>query len=365
MPRANLIAGVLEGQPLEEVIAAVREIAGTLARLVTEHGIGHRDIKPQNLYEKDGAWLVGDFGLVAAPDLDELTRTGRPLGPAHFTAYEMIRDPVNADPHPADVYSLGKTIWVLATEQRFPPDGHQPAGTRELSVADMRPHAHTSALDRLIDRMTMLHPEARPPVDQVAADLDAWLTLSAEPVRVDVTDARRRLREKMVAQLAQEDVQETWKEQALDAVRLLQRLTEPLNRALKEVHPRAQLDIVAEHFVQNMLRAEQFDQSEDSIFRWQRQSQIAVGDEHMPWVLRFGRGVELQGDGELAFRALIDVGYTKVMGGERFDWQSGLRSAHVGSVELEKILEAAIDEAAEQLPLALDVFIENLPTSDS
>jgi serine/threonine protein kinase len=125
MPRANLITGALEGQSLETVVAAVREIANTLARLAREHGLGHRDVKPQNLYDRDGAWLIGDFGLVAAPDFDELTRSGRPLGPAHFTAYEMIRDPANANPHPADVFSLGKTIWVLATEQRFPPLGHR------------------------------------------------------------------------------------------------------------------------------------------------------------------------------------------------------------------------------------------------
>jgi serine/threonine protein kinase len=365
MPCATLIANALESEPLEAVIAAVRAIAGTLERLKREHGIGHRDIKPKNLYEMSGAWLVGDFGLVAAPDLDELTRSGKPIGPAHFTAYEMIRDPVNANAHPADVYSLGKTIWVLATEQSFPPDGHQPAGTRDLSIADLRPHPHAGVLDGLVDRMTMIHPEARPTIDQVAIDLDAWLALAAEPVRVDVGQARERLRAKIEKQLAQEDLEEIWKEQALDAVRLLQRLAEPLNQALKDVHPRAQIDMMAERYVQNMLRAKQFDQSEDSIFRWHRQSQIALGHPHMLWVVRFGRGLELQTDGELAFRALIDVGYTSVMGGPRFDWQSGARSAPVGSVQLEKVLETAINDAAEQLPAALDVFIEHVPDGSS
>jgi len=361
MPRGTPIADALESQPLETVVAAVRAITATLDRLKREHGIGHRDIKPQNLYEMNGACLVGDFGLVAAPDLDELTRTGKPIGPAHFTAYEMIRDPANADAHPADVYSLGKTIWVLATEQRFPPDGHQPADTRDLSIADLRPHPHALALDGLVDRMTMIHPEARPTIEQVVNDLDAWLTLAAEPVRVDVSEARQRLRAKIEKQLAQEDLEQIRKEQAREVVRLLQRLTEPLNQALKDVHPRAQIDMMADQYVQNMLRAQQFDQTEDSIFRWHRQSQIVLGHPHMPWVVRFGRGVELQADGELAFRALIDVGYTSVMGGPNFDWQSGVRSAPVGSVQLQKILETAMSEAAEQLPAALDVFIEHVP----
>jgi hypothetical protein len=47
------------------------------------HGVAHRDFKPSNLYEFDGKWLMGDFGLVAVPNVEELTRTGKPLGPAH------------------------------------------------------------------------------------------------------------------------------------------------------------------------------------------------------------------------------------------------------------------------------------------
>jgi hypothetical protein len=48
-------------------------VADTLARLVEELGLGYRDIKPRNLYELDGRWLVGDFGLVDVPNAEELT----------------------------------------------------------------------------------------------------------------------------------------------------------------------------------------------------------------------------------------------------------------------------------------------------
>ena len=121
MPVATPIAAALQGRPLLDVVHAVAAVADTLWRLGRDHGIAHRDIKPGNLYELDGAWLIGDFGLVALPDTEGLTAEGRPLGPAHYMAYEMIRDPSTADPHAADVYSLGKTLWVLATDQRFPP----------------------------------------------------------------------------------------------------------------------------------------------------------------------------------------------------------------------------------------------------
>jgi len=166
--------------------------------------------------------------LIAVPNLEELTRTGRPLGPAHYTAYEMIRDPANADPLPADVYSFGKTLWVLATEQSFPPEGHQVAGTRQFSIADLRPHPHADALDRLVDRATRIHPDQRPTMAEVASDLGAWAKLAAEPVAVNVADLRTRLLERMSEELAAEDLLEQRKEMAHAAVRRLNELFAPL-----------------------------------------------------------------------------------------------------------------------------------------
>ena len=168
MPIATPMADAVQGRPLAEVVHAVSTIADTLWRLQRDHNIAHRDIKPGNLYELDGAWLIGDFGLVALPDTEGLTAEGRPLGPAHYMAYEMIRDPSSADPHAADVYSLAKSLWVLATDQRFPPEGHQPASTRGFTIGDFRPHARSVALDQEIDLMTRLHPDQRPSKEQVA-----------------------------------------------------------------------------------------------------------------------------------------------------------------------------------------------------
>src|SRR6266536_724138 len=92
MPIATPIANALAEAPLKTIVAALAEIAETLARLA-ERGVGHRDIKPGNLYEFNGRWLIGDFGLVAAPDLEELTRSGKALGPG---ALHRLRD----DPRP-------------------------------------------------------------------------------------------------------------------------------------------------------------------------------------------------------------------------------------------------------------------------
>jgi serine/threonine protein kinase len=49
MPIATPIAVALADAPLETVVTALAEIAATLARLA-ERDVGHRDIKPGNLY---------------------------------------------------------------------------------------------------------------------------------------------------------------------------------------------------------------------------------------------------------------------------------------------------------------------------
>jgi hypothetical protein len=75
MPIATPIDDALGSSGLDIVVGAMAQIARTLSRLRAENGVAHRDLKPGNLYELRGNWLVGDFGLIAVPDIGELTRT--------------------------------------------------------------------------------------------------------------------------------------------------------------------------------------------------------------------------------------------------------------------------------------------------
>jgi serine/threonine protein kinase len=100
----------------------VREYALTLAGLAAK-GIGHRDLKPENLFRHEGRWVIGDFGLATYPGKEPITVGERRLGPLYFIAPEMLREPDVADAGPADVYSLAKTLWALASGQRYPPEG--------------------------------------------------------------------------------------------------------------------------------------------------------------------------------------------------------------------------------------------------
>jgi serine/threonine protein kinase len=359
MPIAVPITEALEGKPLETVVLALAQIADTLARLQAEHSVAHRDLKPSNLYELDGEWLVGDFGLIALPDAGELTCAGRPVGARHYTAYEMIRDPTSANAFPADVYSLGKTLWVLATGQAFPPEGHQPAGTRQFSISDLRPHPHAALLDQLIDRATSIHPEERPSMREVADDLQAWTTLASEPVAVDVGDLRTELLERMADEFAAEDLLEQRKELALAAVRRMNELWLPLNDALRNVHPRAQIDIQPDQLTQNILSTRRAFGSAEIAFKFQRLSQITSGPEHWVFGLRLGRSLELTSEGELIFRSYVNVGPLRAMGSS-FNWQSDTHTAPVGSVQADVMLREGIEETAAKLAEGLASFVENL-----
>lgn len=361
MPIARPLSQALAEATLETIVGAVADIAATLARLSAEHGIGHRDIKPANLYEREGALLVGDFGLVAVPDVAELTRSGRPLGPAHYTPYEMILNPAEAGPHPADVYSLGKTLWVLATGQAFPPEGHQRAGTRGFGIGDFRPHAQADVLDRLIDSMTLIHPEDRPPMTQVSGDLRAWQDLTAQPLAVDLSQAGARLREKLAHELAAGERRATNKEHALVAVRRLQELTAPLNEALKRLHPDTEVDVMDDKYTTNMLKTHVETGAREIEWRWTRCTRVPTGPQHHRYSLRMGRGLELGSDGTLIFRAFIDVGHPTI-GGNDFYWESREREAPTGSIEAERVLQQAVAELGDQLQRAVEVFVEKTPS---
>lgn len=173
MPLAVPLRQALAGRALEDTVAAVLEVAEVLAELAQE-GIHHRDIKPDNLYWHEDRTAVGDFGLVDFPGKNDVTDDARQVGPAHYVAPEMRDDPVNADPGPADVYSLAKTLWVLASGQRWPPLGQQRLEEASACLRSWVDHPKVNELDRLIERATSADPLSRPAMRDLADELRSW-----------------------------------------------------------------------------------------------------------------------------------------------------------------------------------------------
>lgn len=183
MPVATPLTTALGTDPRpEDVVAAIAEAAETLARLAAE-GVGHRDIKPDNLFKLGNNWVIGDFGLVTYPDKNPLTEHGRKLGPTDYLAPEMRRDADHAAPEPADVWALSKTLWVLLAGGDVPPQPgpHRPTDPA-YSLQDRLTYNRAHALDLLLERATHMNPETRISMAEFARELRACLAAPAEAV---------------------------------------------------------------------------------------------------------------------------------------------------------------------------------------
>ena len=128
----------LEGgkaMPVADAVAVLRDVARALA-YAHEHGVVHRDIKPDNVLIAGGAAAVTDFGIAKALSSsrtfggENLTRVGNSLGTPAYMAPEQVAADPNAD-HRIDIYSFGAMAYELLS-------GHPPFHGRP-------PHAVLSA----------------------------------------------------------------------------------------------------------------------------------------------------------------------------------------------------------------------------
>lgn len=174
MPIAETVREALADTPtLDEVVGAVRAYATTLAALA-EQGVHHRDLKPDNLCRLDDEWVVGDFGLVKWPGKSNATEPGQKLGPANLVAPEMVQDATQAEAGPADVWSLAKVLWVLATGQNYPPPGQLRIDVDATRLRSFTAHPRAVGLEGILEQATALDPMTRPDMQYLALELDAW-----------------------------------------------------------------------------------------------------------------------------------------------------------------------------------------------
>lgn len=110
--------------PVSEALALLRQVASALQK-AGQHGIVHRDIKPDNiLIGDDGLVKVADFGLAQKPierGASELTQAGMTMGTPLYMSPEQIEGrPLDKR---SDIYSLGVTAYhMLAGEVPFDGD---------------------------------------------------------------------------------------------------------------------------------------------------------------------------------------------------------------------------------------------------
>src|SRR5690349_18381364 len=167
--------------PLSRAVRVLRDVASAIAH-AHEHGVAHRDLKPDNVLLSSGYAVVTDFGIAKAVSSargesdPELTSRGMTVGtPAYMAPEQATADP--AADHRVDVYALGVMAYELLTGQR--PFVARTA--QELLVAHItkQPTPITDrrldlppALSELVMRCLAKSPDDRPSASEVVDALD-------------------------------------------------------------------------------------------------------------------------------------------------------------------------------------------------
>ena len=192
------------GLSLEQKVAALRDAARGVHE-AHRMGIIHRDLKPANIMverAEDGSLrtFVMDFGLAHEWNQD-VTETGSVLGTPAFMSPEQARGEVSRLDRRTDIYSLGATLYQLATG-RPPVRGSNPLQVLSAVTSEDVQPMRSPGMDvpRDLEAITLkcLEKERSKRYDSAKAladDLDRFL--AGDPVQARPTGLWYRVQRKL------------------------------------------------------------------------------------------------------------------------------------------------------------------------
>jgi len=178
MPMAESSENLLKDKTISDKIDAIIQVAETLSEL-HKRKIYHRDIKPANILFYESRYSLVDFGLVDYPNKREVSLKNEEIGAKWTMAPEMRRESSNADAAKADIYSLGKTLWIYLTENKKGFDG-QYSTESIIHLKKFYPSNYTTPIDNLLISCTDNDPQKRPSIDEFIYKLSEWKKLNED-----------------------------------------------------------------------------------------------------------------------------------------------------------------------------------------
>ena len=120
-----------------------------------EHGIVHRDIKPQNIMLlQDGTIKVTDFGIARFSDKATRTMTEQAIGSVHYISPEQARG--EATDGKSDIYSVGVMLYEMLTGKLpFDADSAVSVALMQLQSTAKRPREVNPGIPIGLEQITM------------------------------------------------------------------------------------------------------------------------------------------------------------------------------------------------------------------
>lgn len=160
---------------VEQKINLILEIGNTI-KILHDNGYAHRDIKLDNILIYQNKIVISDFGLIRHDSLERLTDLNEPIGPWNTIAPEMKRVASRFTvPKEADIYSFGKLIWIILTEDEHCFDGkYSRYDIMSLNLNEKIKVGSLRIMHELLERTTENLPSKRPNIDEVLGIIREW-----------------------------------------------------------------------------------------------------------------------------------------------------------------------------------------------